>query len=183
MTTWLIVNIIDALIIMNKHEQTSTISINYVTDMKFPAVTLCNYNQFRNGLLSEEAIATLGLVYSTSPTRLINRDVDLTPLQDEFDNYNGGTIDFIKNLSHQIEDMVEDCSWRSRPCSHLNFTQHVLDHGVCYTFNNPVDEDDILTVKNPGSRNGLYLRLNIQHDLYTFGENTGAGIKVRLSFK
>ncbi len=181
MTLWLMVNIINAVISLNKHEETSTISINYVRDVRFPAVTLCNYNQFRNGSMSDGAIETLGMVFGVSSSRLINADVDLTPLEDEFRNLSDSqTIERLKLASHRIEDMITECSWRSKPCSHLNFTQRVLDHGVCYTFNDPVDEKDVLTVRNPGSRNGLYLRLNIQHDLYTFGKTTAAGIKVSL---
>ncbi len=106
--------------------------------------------------------------------------VDTSPLHDVFINRTDSQkLDILKNASHQIEKMLVNCKWRSKPCSHLNFHQRVLDHGVCYTFNDPVSENDVLRVQNPGSINGLYLRLNIQQELYTFGGNTAAGMEVR----
>ena len=85
---------------------------------------------------------------------------------------------FIKATAHRIEDMLLECQWRSiEKCSAENFTQVITDWGICYTFNN--DPKNTLQVRQPGSHNGLTLRLNVEQYEYTYGENTGAGLKVK----
>ena len=84
---------------------------------------------------------------------------------------------FAISTSHRIEDMLFECTWRSlEKCSADNFTMVITDWGICYTFNN--NPLTALQVRQPGSHNGLSLRLNIEQYEYTFGENTGAGLKV-----
>ena len=85
---------------------------------------------------------------------------------------------FVLGTSHRIEDMLLKCSWRSTvPCTPDNFTQIITDWGVCYTFNN--NPKTALQVKRPGSTNGLAMTIDIEQNKYTFGENTGAGLKVK----
>ena len=83
------------------------------------------------------------------------------------------------NSAHRIQDMLLWCSWQvNEECDYLNFTLTVTDWGVCYTFNNPLDKEEVLKVKNPGSRYCLFMRLNVEQYEYTASENTGAGLKV-----
>ncbi|XP_022103187.1 acid-sensing ion channel 1C-like [Acanthaster planci] len=180
MTTWLVINIIRAVVYMFQYPETSSISVNYVPNITFPAVTLCNFNQYRKDALDARAIKILAKVFGNPALResidLDVSDVKLFPTTNQA-NVTATTV----QATHQIEDMLVDCHWRTEPCSHLNFTQRLTDYGVCYTFNDDLAGlGDVLTIQNPGASNGLHLRLNIQQDLYTFGESTAAGMKVLL---
>ncbi|XP_038065979.1 acid-sensing ion channel 1C-like isoform X4 [Patiria miniata] len=179
MTTWLIINVIRAFLLMYQYPETSSISVNYVPSITFPAVTICNINQFRRDALEPHTLQLLKQVFSRTGARS-NTSVDLTnaklfPSTDQGDNLTDVTL----QAAHRIEDMLLECQWGTESCSHLNFTRRLTDYGLCHTFNDvPAGERGVLTVRNPGSRNGLYMRLNIQQDLYTFGESTAAGMKV-----
>ncbi|XP_038065976.1 acid-sensing ion channel 2-like isoform X1 [Patiria miniata] len=181
MTTWLIINVIRAFLLMYQYPETSSISVNYVPSITFPAVTICNINQFRRDALEPHTLQLLKQVFSRTGARS-NTSVDLTnaklfPSTDQGDNLTDVTL----QAAHRIEDMLLECQWGTESCSHLNFTRRLTDYGLCHTFNDvPAGERGVLTVRNPGSRNGLYMRLNIQQDLYTFGESTAAGMKVLL---
>lgn len=70
--------------------------------------------------------------------------------------------------------MMEDCGPE-------NFTQTFTDFGVCYTFNNPKREEDVLFVQQTGFDYGLFLRLNVEQWEYYNSYNTGAGVKVKKS--
>ena len=48
----------------------------------------------------------------------------------------------------------------------------------CFTFNDPKDKSQILKVQQPGTNNGLFLRMDVQQYEYIAGEHTSAGFKV-----
>lgn len=78
-----------------------------------------------------------------------------------------------------MEDMLLECLWAGiEVCDHNDFETVISDWGVCYTFNNPLNKSLIRKVYQSGSQHGLFLRLNVQQDEYTTGENGGAGFKV-----
>ncbi|XP_038066227.1 acid-sensing ion channel 1C-like isoform X2 [Patiria miniata] len=180
MTTWLIINVIRAFLLMYQYPETSSISVNYVPNVTFPAVTICNINQFRRDALEPHALQLLNQVFNRLEARG-NISVDLTDAKLFPSTDQGNVTNGFVRAAHRIEDMLLKCQWGTESCSHLNFTRRLTDYGVCHTFNDePAGERGVLTVRNPGSRNGLYMRLNIQQDLYTFGESTAAGMKVLL---
>ncbi|XP_038044102.1 acid-sensing ion channel 1A-like [Patiria miniata] len=182
MATWLVVNIIKLTLLMLQHPESSSISLNYVPTIAFPAVTICNINLLRSNALNESVLKTLAEIYDpVTDYHQEGTGVDFGPVDALYHYPNGSdSTETIFSASHQIEDMLDRCKWRHEKCSPANFTQRLTDHGVCYTFNDPPDERDVLQVSNPGSSNGLYMRLNIEQDLYTYGESTSAGMKVML---
>ncbi|XP_072051079.1 acid-sensing ion channel 4-B-like [Amphiura filiformis] len=154
----------------------TVITMNYVNNITFPAVTICNYNQFKASLVTPTQALLVSSVFNIDPNERLYVNWTAQEIQ------NGRPLDvdqFVKVTTHRIEDMLFDCRWRSVvKCTAANFTQTVTDWGICYTFNN--DPMSALQVKQPGSVNGLSLRLNVEQYEYTYGENTGAGLKVLL---
>ncbi|XP_071950919.1 acid-sensing ion channel 4-A-like [Antedon mediterranea] len=149
------------------------ISMNYLLDMDFPAVTICNYNQWKASIVGPDNINMLFLLswstlkYPDQQTLdIINatkRDFDLT--------------DF--NMTHQIEDMLMSCSWKNAErCGPRDFRRVVTQWGVCYTFNNPENSSQVRKVKQSGSNYGLSMRLKVEQEEYIHGDNTGAGIRI-----
>ncbi|XP_038065978.1 acid-sensing ion channel 4-A-like isoform X3 [Patiria miniata] len=180
MTSWLIFNVFRAFLLMYQYPETSSISVNYVPSITFPAVTICNINQFRRNVLNPHTLQLLKQIFQPSEAQG-NMSVDLADAKLFPSTDQANVTEVNMAVAHKIEDMLMKCQWGTEPCSHLNFTRRLTDFGVCDTFNDlPAGERGVLSVRNPGIRNGLYMRLNIQQDLYTFGESTAAGMKVLL---
>ena len=75
--------------------------------------------------------------------------------------------------------MLMECTWRGvEICDARNFTTILTDWGTCFTFNDPEDKSQILKVQQPGTNNGLFLRMDVQQYEYIAGEHTSAGFKV-----
>ena len=131
---------------------TSTV-INYtVSDrLKFPAVSVCNFNRFRFSSLEYDDWHRIGY--------LINLFTS-TDSNDIFSGLNGKTgeewNDYLKNISIELYDnitfditqflnvksnqakiFIKHCTWNNgrQPCSIDNFTRIYTDYGSCFTFN------------------------------------------------
>ncbi|XP_033099022.1 acid-sensing ion channel 4-A-like [Anneissia japonica] len=151
------------------------VSMNYVNDMDFPAVTICNYNQWRASMVGPE-LEDVVYWLSTSSIHYPNQTIldYLKSKEGELDKKVN-----IFNMTHQIEDMLRECTWKQiERCRADDFTRVLTGWGVCYTFNNPQNMNEVRKVKQSGSNYGLYMRINIEQDEYFFGDNTGAGLRI-----
>ncbi|XP_033097325.1 acid-sensing ion channel 4-A-like [Anneissia japonica] len=151
------------------------VSMNYVDDMDFPAVTICNYNQWRASMVDPELTDIIFLM-SSSNTNYPNETTleYLKAKEDEIDE----KID-IFNMTHQIEDMLLECKWNYiETCTVNDFTRVLTDWGVCYTLNNPQNLSEVRRVKQPGNNFGLSMRLSIEQNEYILSDNTGAGLRI-----
>ena len=151
----------------------SIVTVKYVNDLIFPAVTICNYNILRKSyaqeIFGDTVLDAMDILRPNANSGIYN--VSTT------EHWNI-TDDLIKG-AHQKETMVIDCKWRfSVNCTSHNFTQVLTDFGVCYTFNNPINTLDALRVRETGYDSGLYLRLNLEQYDYFYGISKGAGFKV-----
>ncbi|XP_033101314.1 acid-sensing ion channel 1-like [Anneissia japonica] len=141
------------------------ISIDRNSEVGFPAVTFCNYNQFRKSRMTPDEKALLHGYHN-----------DISSNYSQINDWNMTEIFY--RSSHPIEDMLLLCLWKTiSPCGPENFTTQIYDFGVCYTFNG-IANDITLNVSNAGVSSGLILLININET-----ENTGdrygiAGIKM-----
>ncbi|XP_022103084.1 acid-sensing ion channel 1C-like [Acanthaster planci] len=177
-SSWLVTGITQTVIEFFKYPVTSAISINYVDSMTFPAVTICNFNQFRRSVIPDDQVDFINKLYGLdpeAPTDLNISDFEITGLtRDQYE-------DLFAAMSHQLETMLSECVWRSsETCTVQNFTRRFTDHGICFTFNDPKNGSEILQVNSAGTRNGLFLRLYADTEEYMFSENTAAGFRMLL---
>ncbi|XP_072050271.1 LOW QUALITY PROTEIN: acid-sensing ion channel 4-B-like [Amphiura filiformis] len=174
---WLSLGISDSVKKYLNRPISSVITMNYVNNITFPAVTICNYNLWRASIVSPTQAIMASSIFNLDPNDRMNVNWTAYEIQ-----HGGQPLDmeqFPKLAAHRIEDMLFDCRWRNVvKCTAANFTQIITDWGICYTFNS--EPMNALQVKQPGSVNGLSLRLNVEQYEYTYGENTGAGLKVLL---
>ncbi|XP_070553623.1 acid-sensing ion channel 4-B-like [Ptychodera flava] len=166
-------SMVNAFMEFQKREVSTVIKINYVSDLDFPAVTICNYNQFRKSVVNESGEEFLKLAFPIyGPVNVSGIDWD-----GEFNesrNYN--MTEAAIHSAHQLEQMLIHCNWKgSEICGPEDFTQSMTDFGVCYTFNDIVPPRK---VQQSGTSSGLFLRLNVEQEEYTSNENTGAGFRV-----
>lgn len=113
------------------------ISLEYETSPEFPAVTICNFNMFRQSIID-------GIRFGEDIVKYAQRHkiVELDGIQG-----NESKIDWssFENLSmsdlyatggHQMRDMLMDCSWvGEETCTYRNFTPVLTSMGLCHTFN------------------------------------------------
>ncbi|XP_072050088.1 acid-sensing ion channel 4-A-like [Amphiura filiformis] len=159
-----------------EHPISTVITMNYVSNITFPAITICNYNLFKSNIVTPTEALMVSSMFNVNTKERV--PVDWAGYERSI----GRPLDvegFVLNTAHRMEDMLLKCTWRSsEKCTAANFTRIITDWGVCYTFNN--NPEKALQVKRPGSTNGLAMMINIEQDLYTYGENTAAGLKVLL---
>ncbi|XP_022101347.1 acid-sensing ion channel 1C-like [Acanthaster planci] len=178
MTALLIFDIIRAIMLMFEYPEMSSISVQYPPNITFPALTLCNINMLRKDALDASEVQLLSDIFANPATP---PDTDALVDSKLFNSSsNEELMGRMIDASYRIEDMLVKCRWVSETCSYRNFTRSITDHGVCYTFNDPLSDHEALIVRHPGSRHGLFMRLNVQQYLYTYGESTAAGLKVLL---
>ncbi|XP_022104029.1 acid-sensing ion channel 2-like [Acanthaster planci] len=177
---------------VEKHHVTK-VDISYRKKLDFPAVTVCNFNKYRESALTDRDIRNVGyhLGIVDEDHNLINpylyteefrrkmAAVDWS-VHDIDDEYN--MTEFTNRTGHQLDEMIVECSWRDEPCSPDDF-HHIFSHlGNCYTFNHVALATERHSSISAGAANGLKLTLNIQEEEYTpsndlHGAAEDAGIK------
>ncbi|XP_022079430.1 acid-sensing ion channel 4-like [Acanthaster planci] len=168
MTGYLIYGVSVSFITFYQRPVTSVVKINYVRQIPFPTVTFCNYNQWKKSRVPPEFYDA---VRSLNPAN--KKPVDMTYLK-AHDVTN--LTDKLINDTHQIEDMLLECTFKEANCSAENFTQIITDFGVCYSFND--DPSNVHYVHQSGSQNALFMKITVEQEEYIFGENNAAGIKL-----
>ena len=160
--------------------------------LKFPAVTICNLNQYaksyfyRNLGYSEEEIyiATLFADFISGRTLINNgnvfRNLNITILQltDRYTNdlvvesSTGETLGF----THKLENMLVSCYYNDQQCPKDQFTQMVNINGKCFTFNS--NTTDVLYATTPGASHGLELVLNVEQHEFFLSDVDSVGFRV-----
>ena len=105
----------------------------------FPAVTICNFNQYRKSALEgnrlKEIVRLNNPLYKDNPE-------PFTWANYSYEVNNMDMEKTVRSVGHQLKydndtekGMLYACVWKGQKCSHLNFTTILTDMGVCYTFN------------------------------------------------
>ncbi|KAM9673199.1 acid-sensing ion channel 1 isoform 1-T1 [Trichechus inunguis] len=167
------------------------------SQLTFPAVTLCNLNEFRFSQVSKndlyhagELLALLNNRYEIPDTQMAD-EKQLEILQDKanFRSFKPKPFnmrEFYDRAGHDIRDMLLSCHFRGEVCSTEDFKVVFTRYGKCYTFNSGRDGRPRLKTMKGGTGNGLEIMLDIQQDEYlpVWGETDEtsfeAGIKVQI---
>ncbi|XP_012374876.1 acid-sensing ion channel 1 isoform X2 [Dasypus novemcinctus] len=167
------------------------------SQLTFPAVTLCNLNEFRFSQVSKndlyhagELLALLNNRYEIPDTQMAD-EKQLEILQDKanFRSFKPKPFnmrEFYDRAGHDIHDMLLSCHFRGEVCSAEDFKVVFTRYGKCYTFNSGRDGRPRLKTMKGGTGNGLEIMLDIQQDEYlpVWGETDEtsfeAGIKVQI---
>ncbi|XP_022086803.1 acid-sensing ion channel 2-like [Acanthaster planci] len=174
------------------HEATTAVSVEYVGDLDFPAVTICNFNRYRSSALTEDDKAHLEELIEYADYDYDTYD-DEEPDARRTAQSQGETTNFsfsevtLRTGFQMDEETLLDCKWRGKKnsCNGQNFTHVFTSFGNCWTFNSGETQDEkeisVLNQIQPGSGNGLTMVINIQQAEYTEPVQNGnleAGLKV-----
>nr|XP_014699666.2 acid-sensing ion channel 5 [Equus asinus] len=149
---------------------TTSIEVQYVEKIEFPAVTFCNLNRFQT-----EAAAKFGVIFF-----LWNVVSKVLHLQEINANSTGSkeAIDFL--ASHQNFSITEfvkkhgfylnnstllDCDFFGKPCGPQDFAHIFTEYGNCFTFNH--GENIQAKNKVSVSGRGLNLLFNVNQAKFT----------------
>ena len=158
--------------------------------LKFPAVTICNLNQYRRTYLEsvldyDETQIFIGALFidALSSRRVLTRDFDFseinTTISELAEMYTG---DFQEpdyfDAGHLLENMLVSCYFNNEPCFKDNFTSGFNINGRCFTFNS--NTSDFLNTTSPGALYGLELVLNVEQYEYFLPDIDSVGFKVYL---
>ncbi|XP_070538005.1 uncharacterized protein [Ptychodera flava] len=147
--------------------------------MKFPAVTICNYNQIRKtGLLEafgyshgDDVIKTAHAILSPS-TETMDQDVNLVGVNANYDfEY------LMTTVGHKKDEMIMRCKWPGHQCSADNFTTTYASDSVCVTYNLG-ERGDIVEQLNGGERYGLTVYLDVESHEYVNSRQHYVGFRV-----
>ncbi|XP_032222736.2 acid-sensing ion channel 2 [Nematostella vectensis] len=190
------------------HPITTSVQVEFLEEIQFPAVTICNFNLFPyyliNGTIGEKVMSIL------APQKYIDNKEEVLFARSPIPNFlnyarkrrrsTGGTIvtddmlqsekdfgeldekfdfaEFVRTHGHRIDHMIKKCRWKSQPCGPENFTAVITEFGLCYTFNSGMKGHPLLKVQRAGVDYALRLQLSVQQDQYYGSLRDSSGFKV-----
>lgn len=155
--------------------------------LRFPAVTICNLNEFRFSQITKNDMywageflgyqnETRGLHPAAIPPedienpeeyqKIINRLEKLSDYSRFSPRPDFSLFEFYNRTGIQLEELLLECFYRGKKCGMPDFKTVYTRYGKCYTFNNPDNVEDIKKTLKGGVDNGLELLLDIQQEEY-----------------
>lgn len=152
----------------NKYK--TSVWIEPVTGIKFPNITICNFNRAKSSVIRQFGISYEALSYAFG-SLLVFYDFPMTVMDDgniskyeiaweELTKLNSSLAD-VRNLldiiGYKCQDIFWSCTWRTRLincCDHV--TEVINSYGKCFILSPPVDHqgNDYPSQKTPGKHWG-----------------------------
>lgn len=187
------------LITINKYFEynvTNKVHVYYPSSTEFPAITICNKNQFLTGqalnhvqnVMKREGIAdiannTLFATLSNSVSTMILNLNNLRYTAAMETNVANVSESLRRSYSNSFNETVLFCMFKTGECTENDFVwRYMVDFGSCWAFNSGFDRHgnrmDIKLVNKPGQFDGLQmlLYLGVPDDERTLTKDVGAHI-------
>ena len=108
------------------------VTLDYETSSEFPAVTICNFNMFRQSHVDENNFTDIAKYVNRN--KIVGLEANSSKL--DWSRYKGLNFSNVYAIGgHQIKDMITECSWIGEKCTYRNFTPILTSMGLCHTFN------------------------------------------------
>ncbi len=146
-----------------------------VRPSEFPAVTVCNTNAYTASGLEVLGLREVG-------SKALNIDPLNSSELSECERITAGSTVLLEDLRTKavqpLDELILECSFAGESCDlDRHFEHHFSDFGSCYTFNGK-SREPVVSTYGTGSRQGLFLILNIDQSQYTASPLTDAGVSV-----
>lgn len=174
-------NCIERIRFLARRPTSTTTSIRSQRPLVFPAVTICNLNHYTATGLLQAGLLDVG-----------QGSLNIDPLDpSEVDNCkrnlsgnaiaNQTRLEYLnRNASQPLSEFVLNCTYLGKVCDlDRDFEETVLGIGTCYTFNG-IQRHSSLTTEGTGSRQGLFMLLNIDQDEYVASGLLDAGARISI---
>ncbi|XP_007535122.2 acid-sensing ion channel 5 [Erinaceus europaeus] len=149
---------------------TTSIDVQYVENIEFPAVTFCNLNRFQ-----ADAVAKFGAIFFL--WNIVSRVLHLQAISANSTGFteaieflashqNFSITDFIKKNGFYLSNStLLGCEFFGKPCGPKDFAHVFTEYGNCFTFNHG---ENIQTKKQVSvSGRGLDLLFNVKQEEFT----------------
>ncbi|KAL2305023.1 hypothetical protein Nmel_006992, partial [Mimus melanotis] len=151
---------------------TTAVVVQYVENIKFPAVTFCNLNRFQAHAVSN--LKVIFLLWNIVSAILQKFAMEYKYSQELNDfllgNQNFSIKDFTrKNGFYLNSSTLLECDFFGKPCYPQDFEQVFTEYGSCFTFNH----NDHSARRVSLSGRGLHLLFDVQQDKFTDEPNLG----------
>jgi Amiloride-sensitive sodium channel. len=141
---------------------TTLSTIEYVPELNFPAISICNLNNYKASRIRKSKLSTL---YERDQFPFHGE-----PFNPGFDIPGSEVIDTFEATSQTMKDIFKSCEWKSRDtaktgkpnlCGTMNFTRYAnLEGETCFTFN--ADTKNILSLNETGLNMAFKLELDLR---------------------
>lgn len=113
---------------------------NMPHQIRFPAITICNFNRFRNSTINQSNYHRLRhLLRLMSATHTLSRGRQFNFRINAINNTRNIQDDstLLAQVGQQATTLFKYCNWNNQPdsCSVKNFTLTYTEYGNCFTFN------------------------------------------------
>uniref|UniRef100_A0A8C5NXV8 Bile acid-sensitive ion channel n=1 Tax=Jaculus jaculus TaxID=51337 RepID=A0A8C5NXV8_JACJA len=149
---------------------TTSVEVQYVEKIEFPAVTFCNLNRFQT-----HAVAKFGIIFFlwdmvSKVLHLQETRENSTSSSEAFhfvaNQQNFSITEFVKNNGFYLNgNTLLDCEFFGKPCGPTDFRHVFTEYGNCFTFNH--GENMQAKKKVSVSGRGLYLLFNVNQEEFT----------------
>jgi acid-sensing ion channel 5 len=172
-TTGCLFNCINRIRFLASDPTSTSITIDRLQPINFPAVTFCNLNFLtRDGLNRRGILPLAARVLNAEPASLLNGLCDQYPEL-------GDVIleDLIFEARPNLSTFLHACIFMGDSCKEDDFVPIKTTFGLCYTFNSGQNKE-VHQTRGTGARQGLTVFLNVEQDQYVFAPSLDAGVSV-----
>ncbi|NXK76745.1 ASIC5 protein, partial [Amazona guildingii] len=145
---------------------TTTVVVQYVENVQFPAVTFCNLNRFQAHAVSNLKIIFFiwnivsGVLHNFSMENKYSRELNDFLLG----NQNFSIKEFTKKNGFYLNSStLLECNFFGKPCYPQDFEHVFTEYGNCFTFNH----NDLAARTVSLSGRGLHLLFDVQQEQFT----------------
>ncbi|RUS89278.1 hypothetical protein EGW08_002952, partial [Elysia chlorotica] len=175
--TWFLCQQVSAL---SEHQISTTTTFDLRETMEFPAVTLCNLNQYNKNRVPDNFTIKAVIFYMSEYSRVAREldpdfaEPDLSKVKDVSGEE---LLEAATQAAPTIREFLVRCRWKGvlYNCSDLFHPSHT-PQGWCYTFDMLLNQP--IQTARVGEWAGLEVMLNIQQQDSYYSDELQAGIKV-----
>lgn len=162
-----------------KYPTMSNINFEFVEELPYPAITICNISPYKKSSLNGDAI--LGY-YFLSISRMTPFVTPLNYSQPKYAALNEPLDEnWLQNISLTVDDMFLYCIEANiiAPCGE-RLTPLITEAGLCYTYNSYEwgKKNGNLKTSLTGSKSAPTFYVHVNQDQYVYSHDLAAGIMV-----